>query len=105
MKTIKEWAYPKGGKCPICRKGIRNHQVVLNFGVMEKTSKNSAMMLDNSKTKLHMSLCHHEGFGGRGHVEIADVNGSQVDWMFCSTKCFRKFFSNWADELDKAASK
>lgn len=108
MKPIQDFVYPRNGKCPICKKSIKDRQLIMNFGVMKKTAEGCAQMIEDKENPvLHMSIMYHNSsLAGEGHLEIANwVHSSQADWMFCSSKCFKKFFSNMADELDKRDKK
>ena len=107
MKPIKDCIYPRNNKCPVCKKALKERTFILNFGVMRKINDNSSEMLDNSNKVLHMSIMYHNSCSvGNGHLDIASwVPSSQADWTFCSSKCFKKFFSNAAAELDKISRK
>jgi len=104
--------WPTKPLCPVCKKKkvFEPHSFVLlsSFSLLSNRRKKRTFSVDHLDTSVELMYhgAHDTGVGTRRNImaqsKIAsDVYGGQVELYFCSTKCIRKFFNAWVDDLEK----
>ncbi len=108
--------WPKNFRCPVCkaRKVWEPHTFVsINAGalLMDRRQRVGAPSKDmDGYLDIGWHGAHDDGEGDfretGGRLQIGDsVHGGQLCITVCSTKCLRKLFNTWVDDLEKKMKK